>query len=318
MKFAVVFPGQGSQSLGMMSAYCGDAGDAAVIRTTFDEASVALGRDLWQLVVDGPAEALNQTVNTQPLMLTAGIAVYRLWREKGGARPAVLAGHSLGEYSALVAAGVLPLKDAVPLVELRARAMQAAVPPGEGAMAAVMGLDVSAVIDACAEAAQGQVVQAVNFNEPKQTVIAGEKAAVERAADIAKAKGAKRALMLPVSAPFHCALMRPAAEHLKARLAQLSLAAPLIPVINNVDVAQPADPLAIGDALVRQAASPVRWVETMQAMQAAGVTHVLECGPGKVLSGLAKRCVDGLTGIAMNDQAGIAAALATVNGSANG
>jgi [acyl-carrier-protein] S-malonyltransferase len=229
---------------------------------------------LWQLVVEGPAEALNQTVNTQPLMLTAGIAVYRLWLEKGGAQPALVAGHSLGEYSALVAAGVLQLKDAVPLVELRAKAMQVAVPAGEGAMAAVMGLDAAAVIAACAEAEQGQVVQAVNFNEPKQTVIAGHKAAVERAAELVKAKGAKRALMLPVSAPFHCSLMQPAAEALKARLAELTLASPQIPVINNVDVAQLADPAAIKDALVRQAASPVRWVETMQAMQAAGVTHM--------------------------------------------
>ncbi|MDK9704944.1 MAG: ACP S-malonyltransferase [Sulfuritalea sp.] len=310
MKFALVFPGQGSQSLGMMAAY----GDAAVVRATFDEASAALGRDLWQLVAQGPAEALNQTVNTQPLMLTAGIAVHRLWLEKGGAQPALVAGHSLGEYSALVAAGVLQLKDAVPLVELRAKAMQAAVPAGEGAMAAVMGLDAAAVIEACAEAAQGQVVQAVNFNEPKQTVIAGHKAAVERAAELVKARGAKRALMLPVSAPFHCSLMQPAAEALKARLAEVDLAAPRIPVINNVDVAQLADPAAIRDALVRQAASPVRWVETMQAMQAAGVTHVFECGPGKVLSGLVKRCVESLDGGAMNDLAAMEAALTVVKG----
>jgi [acyl-carrier-protein] S-malonyltransferase len=247
-------------------------------------------------------------------MLTAGIAVYRLWLEKGGPNPALVAGHSLGEYSALVAAGVLQLKDAVPLVELRAKAMQAAVPAGEGAMAAVMGLDAAAVIEACAEAAQGQVVQAVNFNEPKQTVIAGHKAAVERAAELVKAKGAKRALMLPVSAPFHCSLMQPAAEALKARLAELTLAAPQIPVINNVDVAQLADPLAIRDALVRQAASPVRWVETMQAMQAADVTHVFECGPGKVLSGLVKRCVEGIDGAAMNDVAAMDAVLALVKG----
>lgn len=310
MKFALVFPGQGSQSLGMMAAY----GDAAVIHATFDEASAALGRDLWQLVTEGPAEALNQTVNTQPLMLTADIAVYRLWLEKGGAQPALVAGHSLGEYSALVAAGVLQLKDAVPLVELRAKAMQAAVPAGEGAMAAVMGLDAAAVVAACAEAAQGQVVQAVNFNEPKQTVIAGHKAAVERAAELVKAKGAKRALMLPVSAPFHCSLMQPAAEALKTRLADVSFAAPRIPVINNVDVAQLSDPAAIRDALVRQAASPVRWVETMQAMQAAGVTHVFECGPGRVLSGLVKRCVESIDGAAMNDLAAVDAALSTVKG----
>ena len=310
MKFALVFPGQGSQSVGMMAAY----GDAPVIRATFDEASAALGRDLWQLVADGPAEALSQTVNTQPLMLTAGIAVYRFWLDKGGPVPAMVAGHSLGEYSALVAAGVLPLKDAVPLVELRAKAMQAAVPAGEGAMAAVMGLDADGVIAACAEAAQGQVVQAVNFNEPKQTVIAGNKAAVERAAEAVKARGAKRALMLPVSAPFHCALMQPAADALKVPLAGLQFQAPQIPVVNNVDVAQLTDPDAIRDALVRQAASPVRWVETMQAMHAAGVTHVFECGPGKVLAGLVKRCVDGLNGGPMNDLAGIETALAAVRG----
>ncbi len=310
MKFALVYPGQGSQSLGMMAAY----GDAPVIRATFDEASAALGRDLWQLVCEGPAEQLSQTVNTQPLMLTADIAVYRLWLEKGGGKPAMVAGHSLGEYSALVAAGVLALRDAVPLVELRAKAMQAAVPAGEGAMAAVMGLDADGVVAACAEAAQGQVVQAVNFNEPKQTVIAGHKAAVERAAELVKARGAKRALMLPVSAPFHCALMQPAADALHVHLGSVAFAVPQIAVVNNVDVAQLADPAAIRDALVRQAASPVRWVETMQAMHAAGVTHVFECGPGKVLSGLVKRCVDQLAGAAMNDLASMDAALAAVRG----
>jgi [acyl-carrier-protein] S-malonyltransferase len=308
MKFALVFPGQGSQSLGMMAQY----GNTAIVRATFDEASTALGRDLWQLVSEGPAEALNQTVNTQPLMLTAGIAVYRLWLENGGPQPALMAGHSLGEYSALVAAGVLQFKDAVPLVELRARAMQDAVPAGAGAMAAILGLDATAVGEVCAESAQGQVVQAVNFNEPKQTVIAGHKAAVERAAEAAKAKGAKRALMLPVSAPFHCSLMLPAAEKLQIRLADLEFSAPQIPVMNNVDVAQLSDPEAIKNALVRQAAAPVRWVETMQAMQAAGVTHVIECGPGKVLSGLVKRCADGVAGLAMADLAGLEAALALV------
>ena len=306
MKFALVFPGQGSQSLGMMAQY----GDAPVIRATFDEASAALGRDLWQLASEGPAEALNQTVNTQPLMLTAGVAVYRLWREKDGPQPAMVAGHSLGEYAALVAAGVLKLADAAPLVELRARAMQEAVPAGEGAMAAILGLDATAVSAACAEAAQGQVVEAVNFNEPRQTVIAGHKAAVERAAEAAKSRGAKRAMLLSVSAPFHCSLMRPAAEKLRERLAQLDLAVPNIPVLNNVDVACVTDPQQIKDALVRQAAAPVRWVETMQAMQAAGITHVIECGPGKVLSGLAKRCADGLIGLAMADLTGLEAALA--------
>jgi [acyl-carrier-protein] S-malonyltransferase len=310
MKFAFVFPGQGSQSLGMMGAY----GDAAVVRATFDEASQALGRDLWQLVAEGPAEALSQTVNTQPLMLTAGIAVWRLWLEKGGPQPAMLAGHSLGEYSALVAAGVLQLKDAVPLVELRAKAMQDAVPAGEGAMAAILGLDAEAVKAVCAESAQGQAVQAVNFNSPEQTVIAGHKAAVERAAEGCKGRGAKRAVMLPVSAPFHSSLMQPAAERLQAALANVAFQAPAIPVVNNVDVATVGEPAAIKAALVRQAAAPVRWVETMRAMQAAGVSHVFECGPGKVLAGLTKRCADGLAGGAMNDLAGVDATLAAVKG----
>ncbi len=310
MKFALVFPGQGSQSLGMMAAY----GDSPVVRATFAEASQALGRDLWQLVTEGPAEALNQTVNTQPLMLTAGIAVYRLWLEKGGPLPSMVAGHSLGEYAALVAAGVLELKDAVPLVELRAKAMQEAVPAGTGAMAAILGLDVGAIKSVCEESAQGEVVEAVNFNAPEQTVIAGNAAAVQRAADACKARGAKRAVMLPVSAPFHCALMQPAAEKLKLRLAELTFAAPKIAVLNNVDVATLTDPAAIKDALGRQAAAPVRWVETMQAMQAAGVTHIYECGPGKVLAGLVKRCADGMIGGAMADLAGVDAALAAVKG----
>jgi [acyl-carrier-protein] S-malonyltransferase len=292
----------------MMAAY----GDSPVIRATFAEASAALGRDLWQLVTEGPAEALNQTVNTQPLMLTAGVAVYRLWLERGGPAPAMVAGHSLGEYSALVAAGALELKDAVPLVELRAKAMQDAVPVGDGAMAAVLGLDAAAVQSACAASAQGQVVEAVNFNSPEQTVIAGHKAAVERAAEACKAGGAKRAIMLPVSAPFHCALMQPAAEKLKERLAAVPVAAPRIPVVNNVDVVCLDDPDAIRAALVRQAAAPVRWVEIMRAMQAAGVTHVYESGPGKVLAGLVKRCADGLAGGAINDLAGLEAALAAV------
>lgn len=310
MKFALVFPGQGSQSLGMMNAY----GDSLAVRSTFEEASAALGRDLWQLVCDGPPEALNQTVNTQPLMLTAGVAVFRLWHELGGDLPAMVAGHSLGEYSALVAAGVLRLQDAVRLVEFRARAMQDAVPAGEGAMAAILGLDSAAIQAVCSEVAEGQVVEAVNFNEPRQTVIAGHKPAVERAAEALKAKGAKRALLLPVSAPFHCSLMKPAAEKLGIRLAEVELGVPRIPVVNNVDVAIGRDAAAIRDALVRQAAAPVRWVETMQAMHAAGITHVAECGPGKVLAGLAKRCVDGLTGMPMADRAGVDAALAATKG----
>jgi [acyl-carrier-protein] S-malonyltransferase len=310
MKFAFIFPGQGSQSLGMMAAY----GASAIIRNTFDEASQALGRDLWRLVNDGPAEDLNQTVNTQPLMLTAGIAVWRLWLDKGGPLPATMAGHSLGEYAALVAAGVLTLTDAVPLVELRAKAMQEAVPAGTGAMAAILGIDAALVKAACVEAAQGEVVQAVNFNSPEQTVIAGHKQAVERSAELCKARGAKRAVMLPVSAPFHCSLMQPAAEKLAARLATITIARPQILVINNVDVAAESDPQAIRQALVRQAALPVRWVETMRAMQAAGITQVFECGPGKVLTGLVKRCAEGVQGAAMSDLAGLDVAREIVTG----
>lgn len=308
MKFAFVFPGQGSQSVGMMAAY----GDVPVIRATFDEASAALGRDLWQLVVEGPAEALAQTVNTQPLMLTAGVAVYRAWLEKGGAQPAVVAGHSLGEYSALVAAGVLKFADAVPLVELRAKAMQEAVPVGVGAMAALMGLDADAARAACEEAAQGQCVQAVNLNAPGQIVIAGHAEAVARAGEAAKARGAKRAVTLPVSAPFHCALMQPASVPLQERLAQLEVSAPQIPVINNVDVAQYNDPEQIRDALVRQAYNPVRWIETIQAMAALGVSHVYECGPGKVLAGMTKRIEGSLVGGGLSDAATLDAALAAV------
>lgn len=310
MKFAFVFPGQGSQSLGMMAAY----GNSPVIRATFDEASAALGRDLWQLVAEGPAEALSQTVNTQPLMLTAGIAVWRLWQEKQGPQPALVAGHSLGEYAALVAAGVLELKSAVPLVELRAKAMQDAVPAGVGAMAAILSLDAEKVKAICAEQARGEVVQAVNFNSPEQTVIAGHKAAVERAAEGCKAAGAKRAVMLPVSAPFHSALMQPAAERLQAALANADFKSPAIPVLNNVDVAVVTEPAGIKAALVRQAAAPVRWVETIRAMQAAGITHVFECGPGKVLAGLTKRCADGLAGGALNDLASVESTLALVKG----
>lgn len=305
MSFAFVFPGQGSQSVGMMAAY----GDAAVVRATFDEASDALGDDLWAMVANGPAELLIQTVNTQPVMLTAGIAVWRLWQEKGGKKPAVLAGHSLGEYSALVAAGVIGLKDAVPLVRLRAAAMQEAVPVGTGAMAAVLGLDNAGIAAACAEAAQGEVVEPVNFNANGQTVIAGHKGAVERAMEACKARGAKMAKALPVSAPFHSSLIRPAAEKLAARLAELSLNAPLIPVINNVDVSIENDPGRIKDALIRQAYNPVRWVETIQVMASLGVSTVLECGPGKVLAGLTKRCADGVVGVALADAASIEANL---------
>ncbi len=310
MSFAFVFPGQGSQSVGMMAAY----GDAAVVRATFDEASAALGDDLWQMVADGPAELLSQTVNTQPVMLTAGIAAWRLWQEKGGRTPAVVAGHSLGEYAALVAAGVIELKDAVPLVRLRAAAMQEAVPMGTGAMAAILGLDDDGIRAACAESASGgnggEVVEPVNFNAQGQTVIAGHKGAVERAMEACKAKGAKRAVALPVSAPFHSSLIRPAADKLAARLAELNLAAPKIPVINNVDVAIETDVAKIKDALVRQAYNPVRWVETIQKMAGMGVTMVAECGPGKVLAGLTKRCgADNINGVALADAAAIEANL---------
>jgi len=308
MAFAFVFPGQGSQSVGMMAAY----GDSPVVRATFDEASAALGQDLWQLVAEGPVEALAQTVNTQPVMLTAAIAAYRLWLEKGGKLPAVVAGHSLGEYSALVAAGGFAFTDAVPLVRLRAAAMQEAVPVGTGAMAAILNLDDDKIREACAEAAAGEVVEPVNFNAPGQTVIAGSKAAVERACEACKARGAKRAVLLPVSAPFHSSLIRPAADKLAARLAELDFAVPQIPVVNNVDVAIESDPARIKDALIRQAYSPVRWVETIQKMGALGVTTVAECGPGKVLAGLTKRCAEGVAGLALADLAAIEAAVSTL------
>lgn len=312
MAFAFVFPGQGSQSVGMMNAY----GDSPVVRGTFDEASATLGQDLWQLVAEGPVELLAQTVNTQPLMLTAGVAAYRLWLEKGGKFPAFVAGHSLGEYSALVAAGVIAFQDAVPLVRLRASAMQEAVPVGTGAMAAILNLDDEKIREACIEAAaevgNGEVVEPVNFNGPGQTVIAGSKAAVERACEGCKARGAKRAVLLPVSAPFHSSLIRPAAEKLGARLAELEFAVPTIPVINNVDVAIESDPAKIKDALIRQAFSPVRWVETVQKIASLGVTTVAECGPGKVLAGLTKRCSDSLNGVALADLASIETALASL------
>lgn len=305
MPFAMVFPGQGSQSVNMMFAY----GDSAIVRATFDEASESLGEDLWLMVSQGPSELLAQTVNTQPVMLTAGVAVWRLWNERGGKAPTVVAGHSLGEYSALVAAGALRFSDAVPLVRLRAKAMQDAVPAGTGAMAAVLNLDNELIKAACAEASQGECVEPVNFNALGQTVIAGHKAAVERATEACKAMGAKRAVMLPVSAPFHSALMRPAAEKLADRLKSIMLVSPKIPLINNVDVAIESDPEKIREALIRQAYSPVRWVETVQKIAAHGNSAVYECGPGKVLAGLTKRCADGLASVALTDMASIDAAL---------
>ena len=289
--FAVVFPGQGSQAVGMLDAW----GDHPAVREVLDEASAALGEDLGRLIHEGPKEALALTVNTQPVMLVAGIAAYRAWLHETGCPPSVLAGHSLGEYSALVAAGVLSLSEAVPLVRFRARAMQDAVPVGTGAMAVIMGMDGRSVVEGCRKvgaefsAALGEVVEAVNFNDPGQTVIAGNKASVEKACEVLKAMGAKRALPLPVSAPFHSSLMRPAAERLREKLAALELRAPAIPVVNNIDVNTESDPVRIKDALVRQAAGPVRWVECVQAIQRRGVATLVEAGPGKVLAGLCKR-----------------------------
>lgn len=308
MKLAMVFPGQGSQSVGMLRAYEGLPGVDAVRR----DAAATLGQDFPKLLDEGPVEALGLTVNTQPAMVTAGYAAYRAWIELGGPQPEVVAGHSLGEYTALVAAEAISFADCLPLVRHRAEAMQKAVPAGEGAMAAILNLDDDAVRAACAEAAQGQVVQAVNFNGPGQVVIAGSKDAVNRAMEACKAKGAKRALLLPVSAPFHSSLMQPAAEALKAYLAGVSLQPPKIAVINNVDVGVQTAPDSIKDALVRQAASPVRWVETINKMAAMGVTHVVECGPGKVLAGLTKRINSGLQGFALADRASLEQTLATV------
>jgi len=308
MTFALVFPGQGSQSVGMMAAY----GDNAAIRETFAEASDALGEDLWQMTAEGPAERLALTVNTQPLMLTAGVAVYRAWLAAGGPKPAMVAGHSLGEYSALVAAGALRFDEAVPLVRFRAQAMQEAVPAGEGAMAALLGLEVGQVEDICAEAAQGEVVEAANLNSPGQIVIAGAKAAVERAIEIAKSRGSKRAMLLPVSAPFHCALMKPAAERLAERLTAVEIREPSIPVLNNVDVAAPAEPEQIRDALIRQAYSPVRWIELVQTLASRGMNPVFECGPGKVLAGMNKRINKEINSSALYDAASLEQSLAVL------
>jgi [acyl-carrier-protein] S-malonyltransferase len=301
MKLAFVFPGQGSQRIGMMDDFVADAG----VRKTFDEASAALGEDLWALASSGPSEAINLTRNTQPLMLTADVALWRAWRAAGGPAPSIVAGHSLGEYAALVAAGALELRDAAPLVRFRAEAMQDAVAPGVGAMAAIMGADDVAVIEACREAAQGEVVEPVNFNAPGQLVIAGNTSAVERAIAGAKARGAKRGVMLPVSAPFHSSLLKPAAERLAQRLAQVNIISPAIAVLHNVDVAEHSASDAIRTVLAQQAANPVRWSDTIRAFAARGVTHVVECGPGKVLSGLVRRIDENLTTFALNDRASI-------------
>ncbi|WP_234266730.1 ACP S-malonyltransferase [Hydrogenophaga sp. NFH-34] len=306
--FAFVFPGQGSQSVGMLDAW----GDHPVVAETLKEASEALGEDVGRLIHEGPKEALALTTNTQPVMLVAGVAAWRVWKAEGGADPVALAGHSLGEYAALVASGVLTLAQAAPLVRFRAAAMQEAVPVGVGAMAAILGMESGKVRSGCAEAQaafaadSGEVVEAVNFNDPAQTVIAGSKAAVEKACELLKAQGAKRALLLPVSAPFHSSLMKPAADKLREQLAVTTLAAPRIPVINNIDVAVETDAERIRDALYRQAFGPVRWVECVQAIKARGVAALIECGPGKVLAGMTKRIDSELNGAPLFDPATLA------------
>jgi [acyl-carrier-protein] S-malonyltransferase len=312
MKLAMVFPGQGSQSLGMLQAYAGLPGVDEVRQS----AGEALGGDFVKLLDEGPGAALNLTVNTQPAMVTAGYAAYCAWRALGGPKPEVVAGHSLGEYTALVAAEALAFRDCLPLVRYRAQSMQEAVPEGQGAMAAILNLGDEQVRAACEEAAQGEVVQAVNFNAPGQIVIAGHKAAVARAMEACKARGAKGALLLPVSAPFHSSLMRPAAEKLRSYLESVAVAEPKIDLVNNVDVAVRRQPAQIKDALVRQAASPVRWVETIRKMRAMGVTHVVECGPGKVLAGMSKRIDGGLQVHTLADKASLEQALAGLKGAA--
>jgi [acyl-carrier-protein] S-malonyltransferase len=305
MKLAFVFPGQGSQSVGMFNGFA----DNGVVRETVAQASEAVGVDFWAMAAAGPAETLNLTVNTQPLMLAAGAAFFQAYLAAGGAKPDVVAGHSLGEYTAVVAAGGLTVRQGAALVRFRAEAMQNAVPVGVGAMAAILGLDAAKVVEVCAAAAQGEVVEAVNFNDPAQTVIAGHKAAVERACEAAKAAGAKRALPLPVSAPFHSSLMQPAAEQLRQRLAGESLQTLQASLINNVDIAVTHEPEVIRAALVKQAAGPVRWVESVQKMEQLGVTHVVECGPGKVLASMIKRIAPNLHTLNIFDQASLDAAL---------
>lgn len=307
-KFAFLFTGQGAQAIGMLNGFAGNP----VVEQTVAEASEALGFDIGRLIAEGPKEDLDLTTNTQPVMLTAAVAVYRAWIAAGGPVPSLVAGHSLGEYSALVAAGVISFKDAVPLVRFRAQAMQDAVPVGQGGMAVVLGLGADDVRAVCAEAAQGEVVEAVNFNEPTQIVIAGHAAAIDRACELAKAKGAKRAMKLAVSAPFHSSLLKPASSRLREYMENIAFSAPQIDLINNVDVAILHDPAAIKDALVRQAAGPVRWVETMQKMAASGVTQVIECAPSKTLIGMAKRIDPALLGEALVDQASLERVLSAV------
>jgi [acyl-carrier-protein] S-malonyltransferase len=304
MTLAIVFPGQGSQSVGMMKGFAADP----IVETTFREAGELLDVDYWALVTEGPAEALNQTVNTQPLMLIAGFACWRAWRQRGGAMPAWFAGHSLGEYTALVAAGALKFEDALPLVRLRAQAMQEAVPEGTGGIAAIVGLDAARVEEVCRDAAHGQVLEPANLNSPVQVVIAGHRPAVERGMALAKERGAKIATMLPMSAPSHCSLMRPAAERLRERLAKIDVSTPAAPVVHNRSVQNYNDPERIRQALVEQLDHPVRWIETVQAFAASGVTRQVECGPGKVLTGLAKRIAGGMECVAITDSAALEAA----------
>lgn len=309
MNIAFVFPGQGSQSVGMFDAMIAAREQHPVVAATLEEASDVLQQDLVALIAGGPLEELGLTTNTQPVMLAAGVAMWRAWIAAGGPEPSVLAGHSLGEYAALVASGALRFADALPLVRFRAEAMQAAVPVGTGGMAAILGLDDDAVRAACAEAAQGEVVEAVNFNAPSQVVIAGHKAAVERACEVAKARGAKRAVILAVSAPFHSSLMKPAADRLATRIVDVEFVPPSIDVINNIDVAIEHDPDAIRAALVRQAAGPVRWSETVRRMADSGVTQLIECGPGKVLAPMARRIDPRVAGLPIFDPASLAAAI---------
>lgn len=309
MKIAFVFPGQGSQAVGMLDSFR----DSAPVQSMVTRASSALGQNIGALIADGPADELNLTVNTQPALLAASYAIYAAWRAAGGAEPAVVAGHSLGEYTALVVAGALELEDAVRLVRFRAQAMQEAVPVGAGSMAAILGLSDEQVRQACSEAAKDEVVEAVNFNAPSQVVIAGHRQAVERACEIAKGLGAKRAITLAVSAPFHSSLLQPASDRLRERLAHATLQKPRIDLINNVDVSIENEPPRIADALARQAARPVRWAATIRKMADVGVTHVVECGPGRVLSGLTKRVAPGLESLTLNDTATLAATLTVLS-----
>jgi len=308
MKLAFVFPGQGSQSVGMLEAFT----EVPEMRSTFEEASDILGANLMKLVSDGPDAALNMTVNTQPVMLAADVGLYRAWIARGGRVPAVAAGHSLGEYAALVAGGALPFASAIALVRTRATAMQEAVPEGQGGIAAILGLDAAKVTEACIEAQAGQVVSPANLNAPGQIVIAGHKTAVERAIEGCKARGAKRAVLLPMSVPSHCELMRPAAKVLETALASVTLAVPAFPVINNADVVSCSDSVSIADALVRQLFNPVRWIETVEALRAASVTHIVECGPGKVLFGMVRRVATEATCMTLSSAEALAEALETI------